>query len=179
MNVRLTGLLNPDYEVRSIITDPSEIQIEGRAEDLALIDAVNTEVIDVSGINADKMIVVPLRKPEGDKVLLVNALGVKVNISLSEAHAERLLTNVPVDFRGTDAQNCVSIPASVNVAVEGTPSKIEMYGHDAAQVRAYVDMSNIFMSPVTLPVKGEIVSGDGLRITRIEPANVTVHTLVE
>lgn len=179
VNVRLTGLLNPDYEVRSIITDPSEIQIEGRAEDLALIDAVNTEVIDVSGINADKMIVVPLRKPEGDKVLLVNALGVKVNISLSEAHAERLLTNVPVDFRGTDAQNCVSIPASVNVAVEGTPSKIEMYGHDAAQVRAYVDMSNIFMSPVTLPVKGEIVSGDGLRITRIEPANVTVHTLVE
>lgn len=177
VNVRLSGLLNPDYEVRSIITDPSEVQIEGSAEDLALIDAVDTEVIDITGLNSDRVIVAPLKKPEAENISLVNTSGVKVSIYLSEARAERVLTNIPVEIRGTDApQNWVSLPASVSVAIEGTPSLIESFSEDDVHVTAYVDMSNIFMSPVTLPVHAEIVSGDAFRITRIEPANVTVNT---
>ena len=177
VNVRLSGLLNPDYEVRSIITDPSEVQIEGNAEDLALIDAVDTEVIDVTGLNSDRVIVAPLKKPEAENISLVNTSGVKVSIYLSEARAERVLTNIPVEIRGTDTpQNWVSLPASVSVAIEGTPSLIESFSEDDVHVTAYVDMSNIFMSPVTMPVHAEIVSGEPFRITRIEPANVTVNT---
>lgn len=179
VNVRLSGLLNPDYEVRSIITDPSEVQIEGNAEDLALIDAVDTEVIDVTGLNSDRVIVAPLKQPEGESVSLVNTSGVKVSIYLDEARAERVLTNIPVEFMGTPApQNWVSMPSSVSVAIEGRPSMIEAFreADNALQVSAYVDMSNIFMSPVTLPVHAEIVSGEVFRITRIEPANVTVNT---
>lgn len=177
VNVRLTGLLNPDYEVRSIITDPSEIQIEGSAEDLALIDSVNTENVNVSGMDSDRVIVVQLKKPENGNISFVNASGVKVSIYLSEARAERVLTNIPVEFRGSDAQKWISIPAHVNVAVEGRPSLIENFSLDNVKISAYVDMSNIFMSPVTLPVNGEILSGDGCKITRIEPANVIVNTL--
>ena len=178
VNVRLSGLLNPDYEVRSIITDPSEVQIEGSAEELAMVETVNTEVIDVSGMNADRVIVAPLIKPEGDNISLVNASGVRVSIYLSEARAERVLTNIPVEFRGTDTpQNWISIPQHVSVFIEGRPSMIENFDANTAEIRAYVDMSNIFMSPVTLPVKAEIVSGDAFKVTRIEPANVTVNTL--
>ena len=178
VNVRLSGLLDPDYEVRSIITDPSEVQIEGSAEELALIDTIDTEVIDVSGMNADRVIVAPLKKPETGNISLVNASGVRVSIYLSEARAERVLTNIPVEFRGTDTpQNWISIPPNVSVAVEGRPSLIEKFDPEAVKISAYVDMSNIFMSPVTLPVKTEIVSGDSFRVTRIDPANVTVNTL--
>ena len=178
VNVRLSGLLDPDYEVRSIITDPSEVQIEGSAEDLALIDTIDTEVIDVSGMNADRVIVAPLKKPETGNISLVNASGVRVSIYLSEARAERVLTNIPVEFRGTDTpQNWISIPQHVSVFIEGRPSMIENFDANTAEIRAYVDMSNIFMSPVTLPVKAEIVSGDAFKVTRIEPANVTVNTL--
>ena len=178
VNVRLSGLLNPDYEVRSIITDPSEVQVEGSAEDLALIDAVDTEVIDVSGMDTDKIIVAPLKMPDTGNVSIVNASGVRVSIYLSEARAERVLTNIPVEFRGAEnARNWISIPASVSVAVEGRPSLIENFDVDAVKIRAYVDLSNIFMSPVTLPVHAEIVSGDAFRITRTDPANVTVNTL--
>ena len=178
VNVRLSGLLDPDYEVRSIITDPSEVQIEGRAEDLALIDAVDTEVLDVSGMNADRVIVAPLRHPENENVSIVNASGVKVSIYLSEARAERVLTNIPVEFHGTDTpQNWICLPANVSVAVEGRPSLIENLDPGAVKISAYADMSNIFMWPVTLPVHAEIASGDGFRVTRIEPANVTVNTL--
>ncbi len=180
VNVRLSGLLNPDYEVRSIITDPSEVQIEGAAEDLALIDAVDTQVLDITGMNDDRVIVAQLRHPEAEGVSIVNASGVRVSIYLSEAKAERVFTNIPLEIRGTgEPNNWVSIPPNVNMSVEGKPSLIGSLPSDAeaAGIKAYVDMSNIFMSPVTLPVHGEVVSGDGLRITRIEPANVTVNTL--
>ena len=179
VNVRLSGVLHPDYEVRSIITDPSEVQIEGKAEDLAMIDAVDTEAIDISGADADKVIVTPLKPFDAEgKISLVNASGVKVSIYLSEAKAERTFANIPVEFRGAEgAQRWVSMPPAVNVTLSGRPSEIENIATEGLGISAYADLSNIYMSPVTLPVKCEVKSSDAFNIERIEPANVTVNTL--
>lgn len=178
VNVRLSGKLNPDYEVRSIITDPSEIQIEGTAENLAKIEAVDTEVIDVSDLNTDRVIVAPLRQPEVSGISFVSGSSVRVSLMLSEARAERMIANIPVEFRGTDTPNdWVSSPANVSVTIEGRPSLIENYDAEPATVKAYVDMSNIFMAPAALPVRTEIVSSDAYRVVRVEPQNVTVNTL--
>ena len=180
VNVRLSGLLNPDYEVRSIITDPSEVQVEGRADAIAGIDAVETEVIDMSGVDADRVIVVPLKPPAADGVSLVSASGVRVSIYLSEARAERILADIPVEIRGSERpDNWVSLPANVSISAEGRPSVIAglPMRAESAGIRAYVDMSSIFMWPVTLPVKAEAVSSDGVRIVRIEPSVVTVNAL--
>ena len=178
VNARLTGRLDSDYEVRTVIIDPSEVQIEGAAEELAKIDTVNTEVIDVSDMYSDKVIVVPLRQPEVEGVSLVGGSSVRVSIQLSEARAERVLANIPVEFRNTEnPQNWACVPANVSVAIESRPSLIENFNAEQVSIRAYVDMSNIFMAPVTLPVKAEILSGDAFRVVRIEPQNVTVNTL--
>ena len=45
------------------------------------------------------------------------------------------------------------------------------------RLKAFADMSNIFMTPVTLPVRTEILSGDSFRVVRVEPPNVTVNSL--
>ena len=178
VNVRLTGKLNPDYEVRSIITDPSEVQVEGTAENLAKIEAVDTEVIDVSDIDADRVIVAPLKQPEVEGISFVSGQSVRVNLMLSEARAERMIANIPVEFRGTDTPNdWLSSPANVSVTIEGKPSLIENFDAETVQVKAYVDMSNIFMAPAALPVRTEIISGDAFRVVRVEPQNVTVNTL--
>ena len=161
VNVRFLGELDPDYEIRSVITDPSEIQIEGKTEDLAKVDAVDAELIDISLLNSDQVILVPLRHPEVE----------------GEARAERKLTNIPVELRGTsDNQNYTCNPSGVTVTVEGRPSLIETFDPDKAGMKVYADMSNIFMTPVTLPVRTEIASGDLFRITGIEPQNVTVNS---
>ena len=178
VNVRLTGKLNSDYEVRSIITDPSEVQIEGETQDLAKIEAVDTEVIDVTDLNEDKVIVVPLRQPEVEGVSLTSGASVRVTIQLSEARAEKMLTNIPVEFLNTDSpKEWLCSPQNVSVTIDGRPSLIEGFDASPAEVRAYVDMSNIFMTPVTLPVRAEIVSDDSFRVIRIEPQNVTVNAL--
>ena len=178
VNVRFSGHLDPDYEVRSTTTDPSEIQIEGNAEDIAKVDRVDTEMIDISTINGDSVIVSPLRQPEVEGVSMVNASSAKVSIYLSEARAEKMIANVPVEIRGTEQpQNWVCSPAAVSVTVEGRPSLVESFDVEAVRLKAFADMSNIFMTPVTLPVRTEILSGDSFRVVRVEPPNVTVNSL--
>lgn len=175
VNVRLTGKLDADYQVRSIIIDPSEIQIEGNAEDLAKIEAIDTEYIDISMMNDDSIIVAPLKMPDIAGISLVNASSVKVSLQLGETRAERIFANIPVELRGVETgQNWICSPANVSVTVEGRPSLIENF---AAELKAYVDMSNIFMAPVTLPVRTELISSDVFRVIRVEPANVTVNNL--
>ena len=177
VNVRLTGKLDADYEVRSVVTDPSEIQIEGTAEDLAKVEAVDTEVMDISLLNSDQVIVAPLRQPEVKDVSLGSVSSVRVSIQLGETRAEKRLSNISVELIGTDGGQYVCTPPGVSVTVEGKPSAIEGFDAEKEQLKAYVDMSNIFMTPVTLPVRTEIASGDTFRVTRVEPQNITVNSI--
>lgn len=178
VNVRLTGKLDSDYEIRAITTDPSEVQIEGKTEDLAKVEAVDTEVIDVSSGTEDRTIVVPLRQPEVPGVSLVNSSSVRVSLQLSEARAETLLTNIPVEIRNAvPSQKFMTAPAGVSVTVEGRPSAIANLSGEEIRINAYVDMTNIFMTPVTLPVKAEVVSNDLFRVTRVDPQNITINEL--
>ena len=179
VNVRLTGRLDADYEVRSITTDPSEVHIEGSAEDIAKVEGIDTEVIDVSSVTEDKVIVSPLKQPEVEGVSLVNNSSVRVSLQLSEARAEKMLTNIPVELRNLPdtPEDWIANPRSVSVTIEGRPSLIANMSENDVEIKAFVDMSNIFMTPVTLPVRAEIVSGDAFTITRIEPQNVTITSL--
>lgn len=174
--VRLAGTLDADYEVRSIVTDPSEVQVEGESEYLAKVEAVNTDVIEISSFTSDSVIVASLKQPEVEGVSLVGVSSVKVTVQLSEARAEKMIRNVPVELRGHDEpHNWMCTPQTVTVTVEGRPSLIEKFDAEEAGLKVYADMTNIFMTPVTLPVYTEMTSGDNLRISRTEPANVTVN----
>ena len=177
VNVRLAGRLDSDYEVKSITTDPSDVQIEGNAEDLAKVEAVDTEVIEVSMMNTDSVMVAPLRQPEVDGVTLMGATSVRVSIQLSEVRAEKMISHIPVELRGTERPHEWSCaPSSVTVTVEGRPSMIENFDAERSGLKAYVDMTNIFMTPVTLPVKTEITSED-FRVVRTEPQNITISSV--
>ena len=184
VDVRLTGKLDADYDVKSITTDPAEIQIEGKAADLAKVEAVFTEVIDVSAMSENQNIVVPLKQPEIEGITIVNTSSVRVNLQLSEVRAEKMLANIPVEFRGTENPNdWISNPSTVSVTIEGRPSLIEKFSADDINIKAYVDMSNIFMAPVTLPVKAEIMLSPDVvspfRVVKVEPQNLTINALGE
>lgn len=178
VNVRFSGKLDSDYEIRAVTTDPSEVQIEGAAEDLAKVEAINTELIDISLLASNQVIVAPLRQPEVKGVSLVNSSSVKVSLQLGEVHAEKRLNNIPVELRGVPEKSgqLICNPSGVAVTIGGRPSLIEKLNADDLKLKAFADMSNIFMTPVTLPVRTEILSGDQqIRVTRIEPQNVIIN----
>lgn len=176
VTVRLAGTIDSDYEVRSIVTEPSEVQVEGKLEHLATVESVNTEVIEISSLTDDSVIVAPLRSPETEDVSLVGVSSVKVTIQLSESRAEKMIRNVSVELRGNDKPgNWTCSPQTVTVTLEGRPSFIKKFDAEKSGLKVYADMTNIFMTPVILPVKTEIISGDMFRISRVDPANITVN----
>ena len=175
VNARLTGYLDKDYEIRAVVIDPSEVLIEGPSYQLAKVDAVDTEVMDISLLANDQTIVAPLREPEVPGVKLASNSGVRVSLSLGEVRAEKMFANIPVEIRSGDKKYSCN-PANVAITLEGRPSLIAEITPEALKLCAYVDMSNVFMSPITLPVKAEFLSDDSrFKISLIEPSNVTVN----
>ena len=172
VNARLNGELNGDYEIRSVVTDPSEIQVEGDAKLLAKIEAVETETIDISNLVADQIIVVPLRSPDVAGVSLSGASSVRVSLQIGEVKAGKKLTNVPIEIRGSDGTQWICSPAFADVTIEGSPSRIEDAMAENIGLKVYIDVSNIFVSPVTLPVRAEAAK---FKVTKIEPGTVSVR----
>ena len=177
VNARLAGHLDSDFEIRAVVVDPSEIQIEGSTADLAKVEAVDTEVMDISMLARDQVIIAPLKAPDVPGVSLINNTGVKVSLSLSEARAEKMFVNIPVEvMNGEQGKKYVCTPASVAITLEGRPSLVANITPEELNLRTFVDMTNIFMTPATLPVKAEILSEDTrFKVNLIEPANITVN----
>ncbi len=185
VNVPLTGTLDDDHEIKSTIIEPSEIQIEGESEKLALIDVIDTETVDISMFNEDQVIVVPLKTPDIDGVTIANSSGtsVKLSVQIGEVRAEKKLASIPIEIMGlpenskNESGKLLVDPPFVSVTIEGMPSRIENFSPEESGLRVYVDMSNIFMTPVTLPVRTELQSDDNnFRIVRVEPQNITVNS---
>ncbi len=184
VNVRLTGTLDGDHEIKSTMTEPSEIQVEGESEKLALIDAIDTETVDISLFNEDQVIVVPLKTPDIDGVTIANSgTSVRLSVQIGEVRAEKKLASIPVEIIGlpenskSESSKLLVDPPFVSVTIEGMPSRIENFSPEESGLRVYVDMSNIFMTPVTLPVRTELQSDDNnFRIVRVEPQNITVNS---
>ncbi|MCR5347919.1 MAG: hypothetical protein K6E38_09105 [Fretibacterium sp.] len=173
VNARLSGKLDEDHEILSVVTDPSEVLIEGTSDLLSRVEAVETETVDISQFTANQAVVVPLRAPDVEGVALSGVKSVRLTLQVGEVKAGKTLSNVPVDVQGTDKRWTVS-PPSVAVTLEGVPSKIGNVSGGDVGLKAWVDLSNIFVTSVILPVRAEIASGD-FRVIKIEPSTVTVN----
>ena len=173
VNARLSGELDADHEILSVVTDPSEVPIEGKLELLDRVEAVETETVDISQFTANQAVVVPLKAPDVEGVSLSGVKSVRLTLQLGEVKAGKTLSNVPVEVRGSDKRWAVN-PASVAVTLEGVPSKIENLSVEDVGLRAWADLSNIFVTPVMLPVRAELASDD-FKVVKIEPSTVTVN----
>ena len=168
VNARLSGQPAPDYEVRSVVADPLEVQLEGPVELLNKITEVDTETVDISLLSADQTLVVPLKQPDG---LVLGMQSVSLALHLSRRSASKQLANVPVNIREGQGGRWRVEPATVTVTLEGPASRVEGISQETVGLRAWVDLSNIFVTPVTLPVRTELASAE-FAVSGIAPATV-------
>ncbi|MDO4786086.1 MAG: CdaR family protein, partial [Fretibacterium sp.] len=176
VNLRLSGKPSSDYELKAVVTDPSEVHLEGPASRLSQISSVETETVDISWLSADQMLVVPLKAPNVKGVSILNVKSVRLSVHLEPAKATTQFSNIPVDIRaGSGESEWAAAPSVVVVTVEGLPSRIADIRPEDVGLQAYVDLSNIFVDSAALPVRVEIASED-LKVVKIEPPTVTVST---
>jgi YbbR domain-containing protein len=173
VNVRLSGKPSPDYAVRFVLTDPAEVMVQGDKAKLAALSAVDTELVNIAGIAANQTMQVPLRPFKDKGLSLLDNNSVKISVQLERIKAQRQISGVPVVIDGQGAEKWAAAPAIVDVTIEAPPSLMETFDSKKFEIRAFVDVSNVFLRKMTLPVRAA-VSGD-FGVVKIEPSTVTVN----
>lgn len=173
VNARISGSPSGDYAVLSTTIDPSEIMVEGPITNLDRLKSIETETVDITGIEESKSMVVPIRPPQDKAIKIIGEQTVRVSVTLQPNSATKEIGNIPVVVEGALHPNWNVSPQFVTITLEGLPSAIN--GIDAASVdiTAFVNAENLFSRQVTLPVRGR-TSSDAFKIIKVEPATVSV-----
>ena len=187
VNVRLSGKPHGDYAVRSVMTDPAEVMVQGAQKSLASVSAVDTETVDITGISSDQMIVVPLRPLKERDVSVMDARSVSLVVQLEPIAAQKQFSGIPVAIEGVTegdgsddgtpagggGRKWSVEPGVVDVTLEAPPSHMADSDPESLGLKVFVDMSNIFLHRTVLPVRA-VVSADDFKIVKIDPPTVTV-----
>ncbi|MDR2529550.1 MAG: hypothetical protein LBD04_11155 [Synergistaceae bacterium] len=177
VNVRLSGKPASDFAVRSVLTDPAEVMVQGPKAKLDAVSAVDTETVDITNLARDETLVVPLRAFRDKALSMVDVNSVKISVRLEPIMAQRVVSNVPVVVEGATAgippgKKWTITPAVVDVVLEAPPSKMEAFDPEKLNLRVFLNTSNFFLVKGELPVQAT-VSGD-FRVVQVKPSTLSV-----
>ena len=119
--------------------------------------------------------VVPLRVPDDPMVKIAGSSSVRVNVLLVPYTVTRLLSSLSVKTEGRSVYPKWKVePPAVNVTVEGIPSEVNTLDEKELPIQPYVNVTNIVSRRLTVPVQIRNSTGNRLRVTNVDPQNVTV-----
>lgn len=178
VRVETIGEPEKDFQIEAIAIDPPEITIQGSLESIERIKEIFLGPLDVEGITGDIIRVVPLENPADDvEVVLGNSVTIK--ILLAQRIENRLYAKIPVTISGKSIYPGWRIdPPEANVFLEGSPSDLDAAESKGNPVEIFVDVTNLVSTKIRVPLQF-IIKGNGLKMTMIEPAAVTVYALTE
>ncbi len=164
----LRGAVAPGYWISRVTTDPIAVQIQGTPDKLAPVDRIDTDSIDVSGLNANRSFRVPLVLPDG--VSLLQPTDATVGVTVIPLSGTRPFPVVAVQVTGlVGGLIAETDPTTVSVVVSGPAAALAALV--ATDVAATVDASGkgagSYPADVVLkvPVGVTVVSLQPIRVT--------------
>lgn len=178
VNVRLSGKPSLDFAIHSLTTDPAEVMVEGPANKLGALSAVETETVDISNLSADRTLIVPLKPLKDKSFSVIETKSVKLSIKLEPIAAQKQISGVPVTIHGGSGAKWKLNPAIADVTIEASPSQMELLDAEELGLSVHVDVANLFLKSATLPVRAT-VSDDRFKIIKIDPSTVNISAAGE
>lgn len=153
------GSIDQDYEIDQVQVNPPIVSITGSQNDLnELGNYIETEPIDLSGVQSEFSAVVPLVLPEGIVALGdrgQSVTGVEVRIDLSPKTDFQLLEKTIVQ-RGLDPSSQVEfLPEKVTVLSIGPKPLLDQIRDDSSLIVVYVDLNDLSPGTYYLPLEIE------------------------
>jgi YbbR domain-containing protein len=115
----LKGVPADGYIIEKTVIKPNVVTITGPKSDLARVDEVLTEPIDVEGLSASKSFDAKLVTKDVPKATL-SVDTVAVNLLVGEKKINKRFGSVPVEAVGSDYLTAVK-PRFVSIVIQGTP----------------------------------------------------------
>lgn len=169
IQANLVGQLPSGVQMDSIDIYPETATVSGSPEELAKVDSVATEAIDISKITETTQLTVKLA---GDTVSDPKSVTVTLNVSSTEdteSSGQSYIKVVPVSLSGAGANN-VSVDTQM---VEISYHMENGYADAGSSLNAYVYIPDTLSAATTAQV--QVSNVDGLVVDSITPSTVTVY----
>lgn len=175
--VSLIGVPNENMEISSVTVVPEKVFVHGPSDLVEKVSAINLPAVDVTGLNQDLQLLVPLQAPEQDgSIKIVGPDKARININLRKKVSDKRIKNVELNVLGyTGHERYNVIPSTVQIVVEGPQSEIDKLREGETPFEMYIDVSNIVSNKITLPVLSRKLKNE-FTLIRTFPEEVTFST---
>lgn len=148
--------LAPGYEITNIVCDPVNVEIVGKAEDLAGVSSIALVPYSVSNASGDVVVPLDYAPPEG--VTVLGEGKAQVTVTIREKTSTETFTGVSIDIRNLGGGlNAKLAQNEVDVTVLAGISKISKLR--ASDVVPYVDLNGLGVGTHTVDIVFEIPEG--------------------
>lgn len=154
VHVTVSGEPAEGLEVDSIKIVPDMITIKGGGEAVRAMGSLELSPIDVTGIDQNMQLMLPLQP--GKPVAGIEIIGpdrARVEITVRKKMAAKTYSSIPVKIYGAaPGVEWRVVPQSASLTVEGSQAYIDSLFSWEPPCELYVDVSNIIVKQISLPV---------------------------
>lgn len=169
VNVKTKGQPSSKVSIKSVYPEQNYVDVIGSESELANINSVDTEEVDLSGITGDTEMKAKINVPKNVRLVGSGTINVKITTeqAASNTPSSNTTLNVNIDSNNLDQKLKAEIkPSTIAIVVSGATEA------NNALVKANVDLSNLKEGTYDLPVN--ITLPDGVKKVSQTPDKVTV-----
>ncbi|MQA00106.1 MAG: hypothetical protein GEU80_12400 [Dehalococcoidia bacterium] len=168
LRVQVTGEPAPGYRVTSVVASPATVQVQGTIDALQQVDALALPSVDISGARSDVARVVRVPAPDGLTLTQDTATTVFVSIAPTQGSTRMQVTPRVSNVEGGLIAR-IEQP-SIEVVVEGPLPVLNTM--PLTDLQATVDLEGLAIGTYEREV--QVTAPEGIRVTAVQPATVTV-----
>ncbi len=135
----IEGVPAQGYMLEKVVIEPDSVNVSGLKVDLAKVNQVATEQINISGLKQPKVFEVSLVKTGLGEVQL-GVTRVTVKVAIGEQKINKKFASIPVEVVGSDYLTNVR-PQFATIVIQGTPGVLSFI--KKADLRAFVDVRDL------------------------------------
>lgn len=135
----IEGVPAQGYMLEKVVIEPDSVGISGLKVDLAKVNQVATEKINISGLKQPKVFEVSLVK-SGLGELQLSASQVTVKVAIGEQKINKKYASIPIEVVGSEYLTNVR-PQFATIVIQGTPGVLSFV--KKADLRAFVDVRDL------------------------------------
>ena len=173
INLKTTGTIPQGFILEGYELSKNSINILGDSQNLDKIESIDTEVVDMSSLQADSEMDVKLNLPEGISVENgENTIKVKFKVIKEENTTKNLVCNVQYNNLN-EAFSLDSSNSTINVTLTGTQTALDKISSE--NINVILDLANVKEEGTfNYTPQATLVNGDNVTISDVGSVNIVV-----
>ena len=173
INLKTKGAIPQGFVLEGYELNKKSINILGDSQNLAKIEAIDTEVVDISSLQADRDVDVKINLPEGISVENgENTIKVKFKVIKEETTTKNLVCNVQYKNLN-EAFSLDSSNSTINVTLTGIQTELDKI--TSQNINVILDLANVKEEGTfNYTPQATLINADKVTISNVDSVNIVI-----